>query len=143
MMLQESLLILVAWQRVLSQLHPPGLEEGVPKWRILESHTRLVLAHGARRSLQIDTVQPMLWYIIQNMHNMHNMHNMTWLPRASVLFQHRNIGTLTVLPVHACVCPRMNFEQEQQFAEPDVIHPQLKSPFRYPWWEDKHHVLPI
>ena len=60
-MLRESLLILVAWQRVLSQLHPPGLEEGVPKWRILESHTRLVLAHCACRSLQIDTVQPTLW----------------------------------------------------------------------------------
>ena len=62
MMLRESLLILVAWQRVLSRLHPPGLEEGVPEWRILESHTRLVLAHGARRSLQIDTVQPTLWF---------------------------------------------------------------------------------
>ena len=62
MMLRESLLILVAWQRVLSQFHPPGLEEGVPEWRILESHTRLVLAHGARRSLQIDTVQPTLWF---------------------------------------------------------------------------------
>ena len=44
-MLRESLLILVAWQRVLSRLHPPGLEEGVPEWRILEPHTRLVLAH--------------------------------------------------------------------------------------------------
>ena len=62
MMLRKSLLILVARQRVLSQLHPPGLEEGVPEWRILESHTRLVLAHGARRSLQIDTVQPTLWF---------------------------------------------------------------------------------
>jgi hypothetical protein len=62
MMLQESLLILVAWQRVLSRLHPQGPEEGVSEWRILESHTRLVLAHGARRSLQIDTVQPTLWY---------------------------------------------------------------------------------
>ena len=62
MMLQESLLILDAWQRVLSRLHPQGPEEGVSEWRILESHTRLVLAHGARRSLQIDTVQPTLWY---------------------------------------------------------------------------------
>ena len=80
-------------------------------------------------------------HYMYNMYNMHNMQNMTWFPRASVLFQHRNIGTLTVL--HACVCPCMNFKQEQKFAEPDVIHPQLKSPFRYPWRADKHHVLPI
>jgi hypothetical protein len=35
-------------------------EEAVPVWRTLESHTRLVLVHGARRPLQIDTDPPRL-----------------------------------------------------------------------------------
>jgi len=50
---------------------------------------------------------------------------MTWFLRASVLFQHRNIGTLTVL--HACVCPCMNFKQEQKFVEPDVIQTNMNN----------------
>ena len=66
---------------------------------------------------------------------------MTLFSRALVLFQHRKVGALTIL--HVCVCHCMDFEQEQKYAEPDVIHPQLKSPFRYPWQADKHHVLPI
>ena len=47
-------------------------------WRTLESHTRLVLVHRARRRLQIDTDPPRLKLIYnQNMQNMQNMHNMT------------------------------------------------------------------
>ena len=79
--------------------------------------------------------------INQNMYNMQNMQNMTWLPVAIVLFQHRNIGAIMVL--HACVCHRMDFEQEQEFAEPDVIHPELKCTVRDPRRADKHHVLAI
>jgi hypothetical protein len=37
----------------------------------------------------------------------------------------------------------MDFEQEQKFAEPNVIHPELKSAIRYPRRADKHHVLAI
>ena len=44
------------------------------------------------------------------------MHNMTYFPRALVLFQHRNIGTLKIL--HAGICLCVDFEQEQKFAEP-------------------------
>ncbi len=44
-----------AWRRVLSLSHPPEQEEGVPVWRTLESRTKLVLVHGVRRRLQIDT----------------------------------------------------------------------------------------
>ena len=35
------------------------------------------------------------------------------------------------------------FEQEQKFAEPNVIHPELKSAIRYPRRADKDHVLAI
>ena len=49
---QESQPILVAWRRVLSRSRPLEPEEGVPVWRTLESHTRLVLVHGARRRLR-------------------------------------------------------------------------------------------
>jgi hypothetical protein len=31
----------------------------------------------------------------------------------------------------------MDFEQEQKFAEPNVIHPELKSAIRYPRQADK------
>ncbi len=34
--------------------------------------------------------------------------------------------------LHASVCLCMDFEQEQKFAEPYVIHPELKRPIRYP-----------
>ena len=37
----------------------------------------------------------------------------------------------------------MDFEQEQKFAEPDVIHSELKSAIRYPRRAYKHHVLAI
>jgi len=37
----------------------------------------------------------------------------------------------------------MDFEQEQKFAEPNVIHPELKSAIRYPRRANKHHVLAI
>ena len=37
----------------------------------------------------------------------------------------------------------MDFEQEQKFAEPNVIHPELKSAIRYPRRADKDHVLAI
>jgi hypothetical protein len=37
----------------------------------------------------------------------------------------------------------MDSEQQQKIAEPDVIHPELKSAFRYPGREDKHHILAI
>jgi len=37
----------------------------------------------------------------------------------------------------------MDFEQEKKFAEPNVIHPELKSAIRYPRRADKHHVLAI
>ena len=53
--LLESRLIPDAWQTVLFQSLQLEQEEGVPVWRTLESHTRLVLSHGARRLLQIDT----------------------------------------------------------------------------------------
>lgn len=79
--------------------------------------------------------------INKNMQNMQNMLNMTWFSMALVLFQHWNIGTVEVL--HACVCLCMDFEQEQKFAEPNVIHPELKSAIRYPRRADKHHVLAI
>ena len=36
----------------------------------------------------------------------------------------------------------MDFEQEQKFAGPHVIHPELKSAIRIPRRADKHHVLP-
>ena len=49
---------------------------------------------------------------------------------ALALFQHRNVGALVVL--HASVCLCMDFEKEQKFAEPDVIHSELKSAIRYP-----------
>ena len=45
--------------------------------------------------------------------------------------------------LHASVCLCMDFEQEQKFAEPYVIHPELKHPIRYPRREDVHHVLAI
>ncbi len=66
------------------------------------------------------------------------MHSMTCFLRALVLFQHRNIGTLKVL--HAGVRLCIHFEQEQKFAEPDVVHPELKSAIRYPRRADKHTV---
>ena len=53
--LRESLLHLDAWQRVLSLQHPLEQEEGVPVWRTLESHTKLVLVHGIRRLFWIGT----------------------------------------------------------------------------------------
>ena len=53
--LLESQLIPDAWQTVLFLSLQLEKEEGVPVWRTLESHTRLVLSHGARRLLQIDT----------------------------------------------------------------------------------------
>jgi hypothetical protein len=37
----------------------------------------------------------------------------------------------------------MDFEQEQKFAEPYVIHPELQSAIRYPGRQDKYHVLAI
>jgi hypothetical protein len=37
----------------------------------------------------------------------------------------------------------MDFEQEQKFAEPDVIHPELKSTVRDPRRADEYHVLAI
>ncbi len=72
---------------------------------------------------------------------MQNMQNMTLFSWALVLFQHWNIGTFVVL--HASVCLCMDFEQEQKFAEPYVIHPELKSAIRYPRLADKDHVLAI
>ena len=68
---------------------------------------------------------------------------MTCFLRALVLFQHRNIGTLKVL--HAGVRLCIHFEQGQKFAEPDVVHPELKSAIRYhdPRRADKHIVLAI
>jgi hypothetical protein len=107
----QSQPILVAWRRVLSRSRPLEPEEGVPVWRILESHTRLVLVHGARRRLQIDTDPPRLRSIYnKKIKNMQNMHNMTWFPRTPVLFQHRNIGTVQVL--HASVCPCIEFKKQ-------------------------------
>jgi hypothetical protein len=53
----------------------------------------------------------------------------TLFPWPSVLLQHRNTA-LTVLHVSVCLC--MDSEQQQKFAEPDVINPELKSAFRYP-----------
>ena len=53
--LQESRPIPDAWQKVLFLSLQLEQEEGVPVWRTLDSHTRLVLFHGARRLLQIDT----------------------------------------------------------------------------------------
>ncbi len=47
--LRESQPLLDAWRRVLSLSHPPKQEEGVPVWRTLESHTKLVLVHGVHR----------------------------------------------------------------------------------------------
>ncbi len=69
------------------------------------------------------------------------MQNMTLFLWALLLFQHWNIGTLVVL--HAGVCLCMDFEQEQKFADPYVIHPELKSAVRYPRHADKDHVLAI
>jgi hypothetical protein len=37
----------------------------------------------------------------------------------------------------------MDFQQEQKFAEPYVIDPELESAIRYPGRADKHHVLAI
>ena len=37
----------------------------------------------------------------------------------------------------------MYFEQEEQLAEPDVTHPELKGALGYAGWAYKHHVLPI
>ncbi len=59
-LLLESQLILCAWQRVLSLLHPRGQEEGVPVWRRLVSHTRLVTVLSARKWSWTDTGQPRL-----------------------------------------------------------------------------------
>ncbi len=59
-LLLESQLILWAWQRVFSLLHPRGQEEGVPVWRRLVSHTRLVIVLGARKWPWNDTGQPRL-----------------------------------------------------------------------------------
>ena len=53
--LQESRLIPDACQTVLIQSLQLEQEEGVPVWRTLESHTRLVLSHSTHRLLQIDT----------------------------------------------------------------------------------------
>jgi len=69
------------------------------------------------------------------------MQNITWFSLALVLFQHSNIGTVAEL--HASVRPCMDFEEEQKFADPNVIHPELKSAIRYPRRADKHHVLAI
>ncbi len=55
--LRESQPLLDAWRRVLSLSQPPEQEECVPVWRTLESRTNLVLFHGVRRRLQIDTDQ--------------------------------------------------------------------------------------
>jgi hypothetical protein len=73
------------------------------------------------------------------MQNMQNIQNMTWFPWALVLFQH--IGALVVLHASFCLC--MDFEQDQKFAEPYVIHPELESTIRYPGRPDKHYVLAI
>jgi hypothetical protein len=78
--LWESQPIPYAWQKVLFPSLQLEQEEGVPVWRTLESHTRLVLFHGVCRLLQIDTDPAMLrlQQIIQNIHILHIMHKLVW-----------------------------------------------------------------
>jgi hypothetical protein len=60
-----------------------------------------------------------------------------------LLLQQRNKGTVVLL--HPSVCHGTDFEQEQQLAKPDVVHPELKHAIRDhdAWQSDKHHVLVI
>ena len=86
---QESQPILIAWRRVLSRSRPLEPEEGVPVWRTLESHTRLVLVHGARRRLRNWThliVQSLgrVWETgSDNMLHMQNMQHMQHMQQIS------------------------------------------------------------
>ncbi len=62
---------------------------------------------------------------------MQNMKNMrTWTPVACVLLQHRNKGTGTRVLFHPSIGLGFNREQQNQFAEPDIINSELKSAFR-------------
>ncbi len=78
---------------------------------------------------------------MQNMQNMYNRLKMTCFSWAFVLFQHRNKCTLVLLYTSVGLC--MNFEQYQQLAEPDVVHPQLnlKRAIGNSRGSDKHHAL--
>ncbi len=118
-LLLESQLILCTWQRVLSLLHPRGQGD----WYHIQ---KLWLFSALLNDLGLTLVNPG-WGA--NQFNKQNMQQITeyaknaLFPWPSALLQHRNIGTLTVL--YACVCLCMDTEQQQKFAEPDVIHPEL------------------
>ncbi len=136
--LRESQPILVAWQRLLSLLHPQEQKEGVPLLRILESHTRLVLVHGVRWRLQIRTDPARLRSINKSKYAKYAKYAKYDLvsvgPCTLPALKHRRTCGSTVV-LHASVCLCMDFEQEQKFAEPYVIHPELESSIRYPGWD--------
>jgi hypothetical protein len=47
------------------------------------------------------------------------------------------------VPLPAKVCVRINLKQQQNFAEPNVIHSERKGPVRNPWWSYEDKVLTI
>ena len=49
----------------------------------------------------------------------------------------------TLVLLHPSVSHWTDFKQQQQLAEPDIIHPQLKHAIRDARGSDKHHVLAI
>ena len=70
------------------------------------------------------------------------MQNMsTWTPVAFVLLHHRNKGALVLF--HPGIGLGFNREQQKQFAEPDIIDSELKSPFGDSRRADEHHVLAV
>jgi hypothetical protein len=69
--------------------------------------------------------------------NMQNVHTSTLV--AFVLLQHRN--KVTRMLFHPCISLGFNREQQKQFAEPDIIYPELKSVFGDSRRADKNPVL--
>jgi hypothetical protein len=65
----------------------------------------------------------------------------TWTPVAFVLLQHRNKDTRVLF--HRGIGLGFNREQQNQFAEPDIINSELKSALGDSCRADQHPVLAV
>ncbi len=66
---------------------------------------------------------------------------MTWSSVFFVPLQHRMIGTFVCLLPFVGHC--INGEKKQYFAEPGIIHPEMKFAIRDYWLPDEHTGLAI
>ena len=65
----------------------------------------------------------------------------TWAPSPSIFLQHGDESTVVLLT--AIVIIRDEREEKQHFAEPHIVHSELKSTSRYSRGSNKHIVLTI